>query len=207
MLRVIVSIFIAAGSAALGTILVRRGMQQVGSLENYAPLALAGFFWHALCNPYVIVGTFLNAVFYFLFLAAFTVGFGERFTVRLIDRVASAIFGDAEAPRQAPQRPPAEGPAAPAPHGAAAAKGGVLLEVKGVDANQGTVKLLRDGAEVQPGKAEADAQGRFALSGLAPGEYEVQVQEKEEAPWRLTSPAKVRVEAGKETTIPLEIAP
>ncbi len=70
MLRVIISIVVAAGSAALGTIMVRRGMQQVGSLETYAPMALAGYFWHALCNPYVIVGTFLNAVFYFLFLAA-----------------------------------------------------------------------------------------------------------------------------------------
>ena len=69
-MRVIISIVMAAGSAALGTILVRRGMQQVGSLENYAPLALAAYFWHALCNPYVIFGTFLNAVFYFLFLAA-----------------------------------------------------------------------------------------------------------------------------------------
>ncbi len=70
MLRVIVSVLVATGSAALGTIMVRRGMQQVGSLENYAPLALLGYFWHALCNPYVIFGTFLNAIFYFLFLAA-----------------------------------------------------------------------------------------------------------------------------------------
>jgi drug/metabolite transporter (DMT)-like permease len=70
MLRVIIAMTIAAGSAAVGQILVRRGMQQVGSLENYAPMALLDYFWHALCNPYVIVGTVLNAVFYFLFLAA-----------------------------------------------------------------------------------------------------------------------------------------
>lgn len=70
MLRVIVAMTIAAASAALGQILVRRGMQQVGSLENYAPLALAAYFWHALCNLNVILGTILNAVFYFLFLAA-----------------------------------------------------------------------------------------------------------------------------------------
>jgi drug/metabolite transporter (DMT)-like permease len=69
MLRIIVAMTIAAGSAALGQILVRRGMQQVGSLENYAPLALVGYFWHALGNPNVIFGTVLNAVFYFLFLA------------------------------------------------------------------------------------------------------------------------------------------
>ncbi len=70
MFRVLVAMTIAAASAALGQILVRRGMQQVGSLETYAPLALISYFWHALCNLYVIAGTVLNAVFYFLFLAA-----------------------------------------------------------------------------------------------------------------------------------------
>ena len=70
MLRVVIAMVVATGSAALGTILVRRGMLQVGSLETYAPLELIAYFWHALCNPYVIGGTILNAGFYFLFLAA-----------------------------------------------------------------------------------------------------------------------------------------
>ena len=70
MLRVLIAMTIAAGSAAYGQILVRRGMLQVGSLENYAPWPLITYFWQALCNPYVIGGTILNAVFYFLFLAA-----------------------------------------------------------------------------------------------------------------------------------------
>ena len=70
MLQVVIAMTIAAASAAFGQILVRRGMLQVGSLENYAPLALISYFWHALCNPYVIGGTILNAIFYFLFLAA-----------------------------------------------------------------------------------------------------------------------------------------
>jgi len=70
MLRVLIAMTIAAASAAYGQILVRRGMLQVGSLENYAPGALVAYFWHALCNPYVIGGTVLNAIFYFLFLAA-----------------------------------------------------------------------------------------------------------------------------------------
>lgn len=69
MLRVIVAMTIAGASAAMGQIFVRRGMLQVGSLENYAPIAVAVYFWHALCNPYVIVGTALNAAFYFLFVA------------------------------------------------------------------------------------------------------------------------------------------
>jgi drug/metabolite transporter (DMT)-like permease len=70
MLRVTVALVIAAVAAALGQILVRIGMQQVGTLERYAPVALVEYFWGALCNPYVIGGTALNAVFYFLFLAA-----------------------------------------------------------------------------------------------------------------------------------------
>ena len=69
MLRVIIAMTVAAASAAMGQIFVRRGMLQVGSLENYAPVAVAAYFWHALCNPYVIAGTALNAAFYFLFLA------------------------------------------------------------------------------------------------------------------------------------------
>lgn len=69
MFRVIVAMTFAAASAAVGQILVRRGMQQVGGLENYAPLALASYFWNSVCNPYVIVGTILNTVFYVLFLA------------------------------------------------------------------------------------------------------------------------------------------
>lgn len=70
MVRVIIAMTIAAASAAVGQILVRRGMEQVGPLEAYAPMQLASYFWQALCNPYVIGGTVLNAVFYFLFLAA-----------------------------------------------------------------------------------------------------------------------------------------
>ena len=69
MLRVVIAMTIAAASAALGQIYVRRGMQQVGSLENYAPLALLAYFWSAATNLYVIAGTALNTVFYLLFLA------------------------------------------------------------------------------------------------------------------------------------------
>ncbi len=70
MFRVIVAMTVATVSAAVGQILVRRGMQQVGSLEHYSPAALATYFWHAACNPNVIGGTVLNTVFYLLFLAA-----------------------------------------------------------------------------------------------------------------------------------------
>ena len=70
MLRVLIAMTVAAAAAAFGQIFVRQGMQQVGSLEAYAPMALMGYFGQALSNPYVVIGTALNAVFYFLFLAS-----------------------------------------------------------------------------------------------------------------------------------------
>jgi drug/metabolite transporter (DMT)-like permease len=59
----------ASIAGALGQVLMRRGMQQVGSLETWAPLELLAYFWRALCNPWVIGGTVASAVFYFAFLA------------------------------------------------------------------------------------------------------------------------------------------
>jgi len=70
MLRVLIAMIVASGSAAVGQILVRRGMQQVGALESYVPADLAVYFWHTVSNPFVIWGTVLNTVFYVLFLAA-----------------------------------------------------------------------------------------------------------------------------------------
>jgi drug/metabolite transporter (DMT)-like permease len=69
MLRVVIAMTVATASAAFGQILVRRGMLQVGSLENYALGPLISYFWDVVCNPYVIGGTVLNMVFYILFLA------------------------------------------------------------------------------------------------------------------------------------------
>jgi drug/metabolite transporter (DMT)-like permease len=69
MLRVLTAMTAACLAAAVGQILVRRGMQQVGPLSTWAPLPLAAYFWRALTNPYVIAGTVGNALFYFLFLA------------------------------------------------------------------------------------------------------------------------------------------
>ncbi len=69
MLRVLVAMIVACTAAAFGQILVRHGMQQVGSLETWAPRELVVYFWRALTNPSVIGGTVLNALFYFLFIA------------------------------------------------------------------------------------------------------------------------------------------
>ena len=70
MFRVLVVTFIAAVSAAVGQILVKRGMEIVGPLTSYAVLDLLSYFWRALCQPNVIIGTALNAVFYFCVMAA-----------------------------------------------------------------------------------------------------------------------------------------
>lgn len=70
MLRVIIAMIIASAATAGGQILIRRGMQDIGSLETYAPLALLSYFGQALSNPYVILGTILNGVFYFLLMAS-----------------------------------------------------------------------------------------------------------------------------------------
>lgn len=70
MFRVVIAMMIASAATAGGQILIRRGMQDIGSLENYAPLALASYFYGALMNPYVIGGTILNGVFYFLLIAS-----------------------------------------------------------------------------------------------------------------------------------------
>lgn len=70
MFRVLVVSVIATLSGALGQIYMRRGMQIVGPLENYAPLELISYFWKALCQPYVIGGTILSGVLYFCLLAA-----------------------------------------------------------------------------------------------------------------------------------------
>ncbi len=70
MLRVLVAMSVACLSAAVGQILVRRGMLELGPLESYAPLPLLVYFGQVVVNPWVIAGTVLNTAFYLLFLAA-----------------------------------------------------------------------------------------------------------------------------------------
>jgi drug/metabolite transporter (DMT)-like permease len=69
MSRTLIAMTLACASAAVGQILVRYGMQQVGSLERWAPLDLVAYFARAATNPYVIGGTLMNTIFYLLFLA------------------------------------------------------------------------------------------------------------------------------------------
>jgi drug/metabolite transporter (DMT)-like permease len=70
MVRTLSAMIIACAAAAVGQILVRHGMQQVGPLESWEPMVLARFLGRSMTNASVVGGTLLNAVFYVLFLAA-----------------------------------------------------------------------------------------------------------------------------------------
>jgi len=63
MSRTLTAMTLACASAAVGQILVRYGMQQVGSLERWAPTELVAYFIRAATNPYVMGGTLMNAIF------------------------------------------------------------------------------------------------------------------------------------------------
>lgn len=70
MLRVIIAMIVASAATAGGQVLIKKGMQTIGSLETYQPMALLSYFGQALSNPYVILGTILNGIFYFLLIAS-----------------------------------------------------------------------------------------------------------------------------------------
>jgi drug/metabolite transporter (DMT)-like permease len=70
MLRIIIVIALATFCGAFGQILLRKGMQIVGPLETYMPLEVLRYFYHAILQPYVLMGTFFNAVMYGCLLAA-----------------------------------------------------------------------------------------------------------------------------------------
>lgn len=70
MLRVMIAMIVASAATAGGQVLIKKGMQTIGSLETYQPMALLSYFGQALSNPYVILGTILNGVFYFLLIAS-----------------------------------------------------------------------------------------------------------------------------------------
>jgi drug/metabolite transporter (DMT)-like permease len=70
MYRIFLVAAVGTLSGAAGQILMRRGMQAVGPLESYAVLEVLSYFWRSLCNPYVVAGTVLSGILYFLILAA-----------------------------------------------------------------------------------------------------------------------------------------
>jgi drug/metabolite transporter (DMT)-like permease len=93
-MRVFSAMFGACVAAAVGQILVRRGMLQVGELSGYAPRYLISYFWRALTDPWVIAGTVGNALFYFLFLAALSwADVSVALPLTAIEYVMAAVLG------------------------------------------------------------------------------------------------------------------
>ncbi len=93
MLRVLVAMSVACLSAAVGQILVRRGMLELGPLESWAPFALLAYFGHVVVNPWVVAGTVLNTAFYVLFLAALSwTGVTVALPLTALEYVAAAAL-------------------------------------------------------------------------------------------------------------------
>jgi drug/metabolite transporter (DMT)-like permease len=93
MLRILVAMSVACVSAALGQILVRRGMLVVGPLDSYAPLELLTYFGRVVANPWVIGGTALNAGFYVLFLAVLSwTGVTVALPLTALEYAAAAVL-------------------------------------------------------------------------------------------------------------------
>jgi hypothetical protein len=120
-----------------------------------------------------------------IYLGAFLLGFAERFWVRLLDRVASAVFGDAgpSAPTVAstiparpkdPGKPPA--PALPLTVPAAPAGASLRVTVEGPspdDAGDISATLTR-GSDYRKVKGPPPDEGlTFTFDGLSPGSYEL----------------------------------
>jgi len=70
MTRVLMAMTLGGLAAAVGQVLLRIGMQQVGELASFAPAALLRFAAATVLNPWVVGGTALNAAFYAAFLAS-----------------------------------------------------------------------------------------------------------------------------------------
>jgi len=70
MTRVLMVMTAGGLAAAVGQVLLRIGMQQVGELASFSPGVLWRFGLAAVLNPWVVGGTALNAAFYAAFLAS-----------------------------------------------------------------------------------------------------------------------------------------
>jgi drug/metabolite transporter (DMT)-like permease len=66
MLRVVIVMMLSALAAAGGQVMIRRGMQQIGALEIYEPLAILAYFGHAALNLFVVAGVGLNLIAFLL---------------------------------------------------------------------------------------------------------------------------------------------
>ena len=70
MTRVLMAMTLGGLAAAVGQVLLRIGMQQIGELASFTPAGLWRFGLATVLNPWVVGGTALNAAFYAAFLAS-----------------------------------------------------------------------------------------------------------------------------------------
>lgn len=68
MIRATLVLWLAVACSALGNILMRKGMQRMGPLEDYRPVHLARYLWRAVTDPHVLFGVVASAANFFLWL-------------------------------------------------------------------------------------------------------------------------------------------
>ncbi|MFB3881111.1 MAG: carboxypeptidase-like regulatory domain-containing protein [Armatimonadota bacterium] len=137
-----------------------------------------------------------------LYLGAFVLGFGERYSLDLIDRVAGAIFGP-KTPAASTQvgGPTAAGtstPATSAPAPAATGTGSIAVTVSGPaadDMHDVSASLLQDDQAVEAKGPPPDEGSTFTFDQLPSGSYQVMASKPG---WQQTAPVNVEVQSSGE---------
>jgi hypothetical protein len=134
-----------------------------------------------------------------LYLGAFVVGFGERFSLRLIDRVAAAIFGSTDASAVTGGAATTVGaPATEGGHTAAAPTGAIRVHVVGAglaDVSDTSVVLSRGDEEVALRGPGPDEDAEFLFVGVPHGTYSVLAKKPG---WEQVVPVQVEMQPGDE---------
>jgi hypothetical protein len=148
-----------------------------------------------------------------LYLGAFVVGFGERFFLRLIDRVATAVFGPVSGPTAGSAPPPravgpagapkAEPPEAPEAEPTEAPKPGLAQEPEATGIirvritgpspealSDLSVRLLQDDEEIEARVSGPDEKGVFLFTDLAAGAYQIEASKEG---WEQAAPVAVNL--------------
>jgi hypothetical protein len=134
-----------------------------------------------------------------LYLGAFVLGFGERYSLRLIDRVAGAIFGPTEAAAQPEPTSTslATGPPPSAPV-TTPATGTIRVEVVGPpedELHDASAALVQDAQACRVSGPPPDEDGAFLFREVPLGSYEVVVSKER---WRQTAPMTAAIQSAAE---------
>jgi drug/metabolite transporter (DMT)-like permease len=69
MLKTFILVVIATALGGTGHVLLSKGMKTVGDLTESTSDRVAPMVWHAVSNPWVLLGVTLQACFFFMYLA------------------------------------------------------------------------------------------------------------------------------------------